>query len=113
MNLEGVLVEDQKKDTLIYTGKLQVNITDWFFIKEKADIKYVGIEDAKVLMNRSDSIWNYQFLNDYFSGGTASTEKKDQIVFDLKKVSLKNIAIIKKDMWRGEDMIVKDRKSVV
>src|SRR3954466_4724922 len=42
MDLEGVLVEDQKRDTLLYAGKFQVRITDWFFFKDKADLKYIG-----------------------------------------------------------------------
>ena len=34
MNLEGVLIEDRKRDTLLYAGNLKVNITDWFFFKK-------------------------------------------------------------------------------
>ena len=33
MLMEGVLVEDRKKDTLLYAGTAKVNITDWFFFK--------------------------------------------------------------------------------
>ena len=31
MNIEGILVEDRKQDTLLYAGLAKVNITDWFF----------------------------------------------------------------------------------
>jgi len=51
MDLEGVFVEDQKQDTLLYAGKLQVRITDWFFFKDAAELKYVGLENAVINVN--------------------------------------------------------------
>ena len=51
LNLEGVLVEDQKRDTLLAAGLVQVRITDWFFFKDKADLKYIGLENAVITVN--------------------------------------------------------------
>jgi hypothetical protein len=102
MNLKGVLVEDQKKDTLLYAGTLQVRITDWFFLKPKAELKYIGLEDAIIKFNRTDSVWNYQFLSDYFAG---SGEKKDAgIEFDLKRVVMYNVDFEQKDDWSGSHL---------
>ena len=67
MSIEGLLLEDQKHDTLVYAGTAKVNITDWFFFKDNATLKYIGLTDAVVNINRTDSVWNYQFLIDYFS----------------------------------------------
>jgi hypothetical protein len=39
MLLEGTLIEDQKKDTLLNAGSVSVNITDWFFFKDKIELK--------------------------------------------------------------------------
>lgn len=109
MDLEGVLMEDQKRDTLLYAGKFGVRITDWFFFKDKAVLKYIGLEDAVVNLNRTDSVWNYAFLGDYFSSSSTdtTTKKKAGIAFDLKKVVMKNVSFINKDAWIGSDMIVK------
>lgn len=109
MNLEGVLVEDQKRDTLLYAGKFQVRITDWFFFKNKADLKYVSLEDATIHFNRTDSIWNYQFLEKYFSSASTDTsaKKNSGIAFDLKKVVMKNVTFIKKDAWLGNNLVAK------
>lgn len=106
MNLEGVLVEDRKKDTLLYAGNLQVRITDWFFFKDKAELKYVGLDDAVVYLNRTDSVWNYGFLEDYFSSGpTDTTKKKDAgIRFDLKKLVMNRVHFIQHDAWTGSDL---------
>ena len=106
MNLEGVLVEDRKKDTLLYAGKVQVRITDWFFIKDKTELKFVSLEDATVHLNRRDSVWNYKFIKDYFLSGTSSGSK-EKIAIDLKKLELKNIYFLIKDEWRGEDMLLR------
>lgn len=103
--MEGTLVQDRNKDTLLYAGKLKVNITDWFFLKDKATLEYVGLEDARVFLHRSDSVWNHRFLADYFSGGSSSGNKKS-IQLDLKEVDLKNIHFLQKDEWRGEDMAI-------
>ena len=106
LNLEGVLVEDRKKDTLLYAGNLQVRITDWFFFKDKAELKYVGLDDAVVYLNRTDSVWNYGFLEDYFSSGpTDTTKKKDAgIRFDLKKLVMNRVHFIQHDAWTGSDL---------
>jgi hypothetical protein len=106
MNIEDLLVEDQKHDTLLFAGNFQVRITDWFFLKNKADIKYVGIENSVIHLQRNDSTWNYQFIVDYFTPTPSkSSQKNAGIQLDLKKLSLKNVMLIQKDSLRGEDMV--------
>ena len=68
MHLEGVLIEDRQKDTLLYAGDLKLRITDWFFFKKEAVIKYVGLENAIVKFQRTDSVWRQQFIFDYYTG---------------------------------------------
>jgi len=106
LNLEDFLLEDQHRDTLLFAGTLQVRITDWFFFKDTAELKYVGLENAVVNLKRSDSIWNYQFIADYFSSSSPSStpSKKSGISFNLKKLSLKNIVFLQRDEWTGQDI---------
>jgi hypothetical protein len=109
MLIEGVLVEDLKKDTLLYAGTLNVNITDWFFVKDKITLHYAGMKDVLVNLNRTDSVWNHQFLIDYFSGPAptdTTRPKKGGIDFDLKKVHIENLRFTKLDKWVGKDMMV-------
>jgi len=105
MNIEEFLMEDQFHDTLLYAGNLQVRITDWFFLKTKAELKYVGLENAVVKLQRADTLWNYQFLVNYFTPTSKSTKKKAGIEFNLKKLSFKNVVITQKDPTAGQDMI--------
>ncbi len=106
LSLKGVLIQDQKKDTLIYAGEARVNITDWFFFKDNPTLKYVGLTDAVVNVNRTDSIWNYQFLIDYFSAPKKDTNSRNNIAFDLKVIELENVLFNKSDKWIGTDMKV-------
>lgn len=110
MLVEGVLVEDRKKDTLLYAGTLKVNISDWFFLKDKPVLKYIGLKDAVINMNRSDSVWNYQFLVDYFSSPKSSGSKKESPQIDLKEIELENIRFNRVDKWAGQNMIASIRK---
>lgn len=115
MNIEGVLVRDLKKDTLLYAGKIKVRVTDWFIFKDKAELKYIGLEDAVINQYRYDSIWNHQFLIDYFDPpkkDTAVKKKKKEnsggsLELDLKKIDLKNVSFVKNDLWKGQKMTVR------
>ncbi len=108
VNLEGLLIKDRQHDTILYAGKLKVRLVDWFFIKNKIELTYVGLEDAVIKQQRdSSAIWRDAFIGDYFSSGTKDTTPSKPIAFDLKKVDFKNIRYYKRDGWRGEDQLVK------
>lgn len=104
MSLEGTLVKDHNKDTLLYAGKVNVRITDWFFLQDTIVLKYIGLQDAFINMHRTDSVWNYTFLSNYFSS-PATGKTKSSINIDLKIVDLENIRFLRRDEWRGEDML--------
>ncbi len=103
MNMEGTMVRDKQKDTLLYAGQLKVRITDWFFLKDKAVLKYIGLENAVIKLNRKDSVWNVGFIVDYFDSPTPS-KKKGGLDLNLKKVDLRNVRFVKNDLWVGERM---------
>jgi hypothetical protein len=105
--IQGVYLEDQSKDTLLYAGEIQVRITDWFIFKDKPVIHFVGLKDAYVHLYRGANAktWNYDFIADAFS----SPKKKDTttsqpVEFDLKKIELERVRIHMDDSWIGEDM---------
>jgi hypothetical protein len=104
LEIEGLLIKDLNKDTLLYAGDADVEITDWFFLKDKATIKYLALNDALINMKRIDSIWNYQFLIDYFSSPKKDTTQKAGIEFDLKTLEFKNVQFNKTDVWVGKNM---------
>jgi hypothetical protein len=100
------MVRDRSKDTLIYAGAVKVRITDWFILKEKSVLRYAGLEDAVIKINRKDSVWNYQYIVDHFTSPSPSKKKKGGLELDLKKIDLKNLRLVKNDQWVGEKMTV-------
>ena len=106
MSLEELMIEDRKKDTLLFAGNAKVNIIDWFFLKDKIVINNLALDNAVINMHRKDSVWNYQFLVDYFSPKTPKNKDKKGVEIDTKEVHLTNIKFNKIDEWIGQNMVV-------
>lgn len=107
VDLEGFMIRDRQKDTLLYAGSLKVRITDWFIFKKQIELKYIGLEDAVIKQQRTDSVWNYQFLADYFSQQPKPKKEPAKIALNLKKLDLKNVLFVKDDAWAGQKMYAK------
>ncbi len=111
--MEGLMVRDKQKDTLLYAGALKLRITDWFFLKDKAELKYIGLEDAIIKLQRKDSVWNYRFIADHFSSAPSTKKKQSSFELNLKKINLKNVSFLQNDLWRGESIKLKAGSLVV
>ena len=103
--LQDVMIEDLQKDTLLYAGTLKANVNDWFFFKDKIALENIGLNDALVNMKRTDSVWNYQFLIDYFASPKKRKTAGGDVVIDLKELNFNNIKFNKIDGWIGQNMI--------
>ena len=73
-------------------------------MKDKIELKYIGLTDTYLHLYRNDSIWNYQFLADYFGSGPSSDKKTIQL--QIRDIDISKLHLIKQDMWRGEDMVL-------
>jgi hypothetical protein len=104
--LDGTYIADQDKDTLLYASKLTVNVTNFFFLKNKTYLRYVGLQDAVINLRRQpgDSVWNYQFILDALSPSTPSTGNNQMPNLDIRRVMMDHIRINKLDAWSGQDM---------
>ena len=103
--VEGVLVKDLKKDTLLYAGSISGNVNDWFFVKDTTTIKNIAIDDVVIKLYRADSIWNYQFLVDYFAQPKSGKSQSKNPNIDFKAIALSRVRFSKIDEWRGDDMV--------
>ena len=105
--VEGLYIEDQQNDTLLYAGIAKGNITDWFFVKEKADITNINLTNAVINTYRNDSVWNYQFvINALGTSSSSSKSSNNGIALHIKNVSLHNIIIKQKDAWVGDNKTI-------
>lgn len=108
--LNGLLIEDRKKDSLLYAGQAKVNLTDWFFLQKEIVFKTVSLSDAVINMKRTDSVWNYRFIIDYFSGPSTGGNKKQGPLIDIKEIHFNNIQFRQVDEWIGQSMEVSLQK---
>jgi len=105
-NLQDVLIRDEQKDTLLYAGKLNVSLTDWFFTRKQFTVYSFGLENANIQLRRTDSTWNHAFIGKAFAGKDTSTGQPSQLLIDVKSLDLKNVHLMIKDRWRGEDQSI-------
>jgi len=103
LNIEGVLIRDQNKDTLLFANLCKIRITDWFFLKENATLSYFGIEDAVIKINRKTKNWNYDFITAYLNSND-TTSKSGSTHYDIKKIDLKSVRFEQNDQWTGSYM---------
>jgi hypothetical protein len=106
--IEDLYIEGRAKDTLLHAGRLEVRITDWFFLKkEKPILSYIGLHNtyAHLYRNKNSDEWNYQFIVDAFDSGpsTDTTKKKNDFEIDLKKLDIHNVRFHMDDAWVGSN----------
>jgi hypothetical protein len=75
--LEDIYIGDQHADTLLYFTKLKVDYHTYDKDKHLIKLNYLGMEGGKILLgeHRGDTVDNYEFLIDYFSGGPRDPNK--------------------------------------
>ena len=113
VNLEGLYIEDQQQDTLLSAGKMQLNLNDWFILKDSIDLKYMGLQDTRIYLQRSrDTIWNYQFIIDYFSGNKKkkpadpSDTTKQKLTLNVNAIDMSNVIFEMRDKWKGNTQYI-------
>jgi len=105
--LEGLYLEDLKKDTLLYAGKAKVNIALYNLLFNKINISSFALENINLNMYSTitDSLFNYNFLLTAFNDTTKKPKVNPQKVvkwtFSVDNVSLKNIRLRYDDEFGG------------
>ena len=115
--IEGLYVEDAKKDTLLYAGKTKVNIALSDLLSNQITISAVTLDRTTINLynSKTDSLFNYNFLitafNDTTSRVKADTTMAPKWSFSLDRVYLKNIRFSYNDNFSGMNLFVTLKKS--
>jgi len=105
--IEGLYLEDIKRDTLIYAEQVRVNIAILNLLNSEINISSFALEDVNLNINRikTDSLFSFNFLLTAFSD---TSKQKDSVpktksnwTFSLDNVSLKNIKVNLNDGYGG------------
>lgn len=94
VNLKGIYIEDQKKDTLIYAQNLDVSINPWKLLNNKLLFKGIELDDftLNVSQEKPESDYNFQFLIDAFSSSdtTSVDTTSSSLSIDIENINLSN-----------------------
>ncbi len=104
ISLQGLMVEDKQKDTLLYAGQVDATINNWFIFKDEYDLKNIKLTNSIINMQRQDSVWNYQFLVNYFSKPKTGKQKK-KINLNLRELHFEQVQFNKIDGWVGQNLV--------
>ena len=101
LDIQKIIIRDQNKDTLFYTASLKLRLSDLVFSNATPIIKYIGLADTKIQLRRSNSRWNYAFIQDYLTA--QSSTSKNNSNFDIQKIDFANLRITQEDQWTGQN----------
>lgn len=108
--LEKVYMEDLKKDTLLYTGQLRVNLNMWKLLSSEISINDIYLKQVTANVNRNlpDTIFNFQFIIDAFAPKEPKTPSTDtsSLTIALNHIMLEDIRAKFVDAVSGNDMQV-------
>ncbi len=108
--LEGIYLEDQKQDTLLYANELRVNLGVLSLFKKTIHVNDIGLENAYIHINRpaNDSTYNFAFIPEAFASTDTTTQDTTASAwdFDLSDVNLEKVRFIMNDQYEGNEMNV-------
>ena len=111
LELNKFYIADKKKDTLLYSERLLVELDMWGLLNNKVELKNLELEKVRANVYRlhPDTIFNYQFLVDSLLSNQKKREdevKKDTtaaISFNLDKIVFEDIRLRYTDDVIGND----------
>lgn len=105
IEFDDLLIIDKQADTLLYAGNAKSSFTDFFFLKDKAALNALQLSNVVVnLLRKTDSVWNYQYLVNYFGSTGPPTGKKQKPEWTLYDIDAKNIKFLMLDKWLGKEI---------
>ncbi|MFT4061413.1 MAG: translocation/assembly module TamB domain-containing protein [Edaphocola sp.] len=109
VKLEGVLIMDQRKDTLLAVRKLQIDMDMLALLSGKLSVNQLALEGVNAHVYRiiPDTAFNYNFIVAAFAGGTDTaaptpdTAASKPMQIDVAKVALQDIRLRYDDATGG------------
>ncbi|HEY9185696.1 MAG TPA: translocation/assembly module TamB domain-containing protein [Salegentibacter sp.] len=115
INLDGLYLEDQKGDTLIYSKSLEADVPFWPIIRGQGiSINYLDWNGVTANIHREDSLegFNFDYLMEALAGSGTTTNNQDTtqtapIQIEIGEVSLNNFNLSYHDKVSGIDSEIK------
>lgn len=106
VELDGVYLQDRSGDTLLFGGKLRVDINMLALLKGQYMISKVKLDNIVVHISRNAYAleFNYQFLIDAFTNASPQVSKKSAFAISLDEIEIAHSAIAWHDNYGGTIM---------
>jgi hypothetical protein len=104
--INGLYLEDQKKDTLLYMGRLAIDTDLWALTQNEIQLNDLMLENTKAYISRpeADSAYNFSYILKAFAGdSTAAPDTVEQPgwKFSIEDIQLENIKAKYHDLLTG------------
>lgn len=91
--LDSLYIEDQQKDTLLFSPEFSANLSYFSLDNRRITVKSLELNGGKFYLKKyTDKSTNLSFILNYFKSGTKSQKKKRKFDIELNKIALDNIA---------------------
>jgi translocation and assembly module TamB len=108
--LNGLYLQDQRKDTLLYAGELSVNTDLWKLTRQTIQLNNIELSDFTGSVQRSqrDSSFNFDYIIEAFAGDSAVAPDTTQAPwkFSVGDIALNDIRLSFDDRLMGNDITV-------
>ncbi|GAB3288716.1 translocation/assembly module TamB domain-containing protein [Hymenobacter humi] len=107
INLDGVYLADQQRDTLLSVGHLGVDLDILALLRSEINVSNVELNDGRVRLTRTepDSVNNYDFILAAFTDPNAPVDTTaSNLKYDIGKLRLTNIYFTQDDQVTGSDV---------
>ncbi len=93
VELNGVLMRDQAKDTLIFGNRIKADISMLKLLNGKYEVQKIELNNMYVNLTKKDSVFNFEFVINAFKKKSENTQQEDTSLIDLslKELILKDI----------------------
>ncbi|MCW3107157.1 MAG: hypothetical protein JWQ09_1663 [Segetibacter sp.] len=106
--LQGVLIEDRTKDTLVAGNQLKVDIDMFKLLSSEIQINEINLNGitAKIKRQLPDTTFNFQFIVDAFASPVDTTVKKDTAAMKMAidKIIVDKTRLVYFDVVTGNDV---------
>ncbi|MEI8052611.1 MAG: translocation/assembly module TamB domain-containing protein [Bacteroidota bacterium] len=109
IEIKNIYIQDQKKDTLLFAGTINVKIKMYDLLKSEVNIKNIFLDDvyANAYSSNKNADFNYQFIMDAFSSGDSehNTSGKSNLKINVGDIQLNKIRLSYKDVYNKNEMV--------
>lgn len=93
VNIENLLLKDQRGDTLLSAHRAYIDIDMWAYLDNSLEINKLEIEQAFLNINRRDSVYNFDYAIKAFASKEPIDTTAIPLAYQLKSLKAKDFKI--------------------